>query len=399
MSLRTIMIFPEFENMYVIDPIRNRYDPLAKLVRPHITIVFPFESDMSNDELSYVLDMRLASVEPFDIELSGFTKHSGPDGNYIFLNMTRGAKEIKKIHDELYNNEFSLFDKGFEYVPHITVGKLETEAKLEDAFNTVKYKRDVFSCNVNKISVEMIGEHEESIIILEKELTKNEPVPVAVPFTVNNSIPEDKEMDADYAEILNTMKGGDYNRALSLLKKADSSQNIACHNLLLLLCAYKVSSTEELLEKACSNIILTKHLLTRTDMKRLTSVLYYTDNNLDVYMAEYCLLSLRRSNLSAGEMYEFFKTETRITTSSNYKSSFAKMDEEDEHNYLRNMALENAANPYELDFFEELNDNRMQIRMTRTPESLIMLICTTTELISRRSRSRRMRIPTMAEIR
>lgn len=36
MNLRTIMIFPDFENIEEIDKIRNKYDPLAKLVRPHI---------------------------------------------------------------------------------------------------------------------------------------------------------------------------------------------------------------------------------------------------------------------------------------------------------------------------------------------------------------------------
>ena len=45
-TLRTIMIFPEFENMEIIDNIRKKYDPLAELVRPHITLVFPFESQM-----------------------------------------------------------------------------------------------------------------------------------------------------------------------------------------------------------------------------------------------------------------------------------------------------------------------------------------------------------------
>ncbi len=40
MTVRTIMIFPEFKNMEIIDKIRNQYDPLANLVRPHITLVF-----------------------------------------------------------------------------------------------------------------------------------------------------------------------------------------------------------------------------------------------------------------------------------------------------------------------------------------------------------------------
>lgn len=38
MNLRTIIIFSEFKNMGVIDKIREQYDSLAKLVRPHITI-------------------------------------------------------------------------------------------------------------------------------------------------------------------------------------------------------------------------------------------------------------------------------------------------------------------------------------------------------------------------
>lgn len=46
MITRTIMIFPEFENIDVINDIRNKYDPLADLVLPHITLVFPFDSEL-----------------------------------------------------------------------------------------------------------------------------------------------------------------------------------------------------------------------------------------------------------------------------------------------------------------------------------------------------------------
>lgn len=35
---RTIMIFTQFDNIDVINSIRNKYDPLAKLVKPHITV-------------------------------------------------------------------------------------------------------------------------------------------------------------------------------------------------------------------------------------------------------------------------------------------------------------------------------------------------------------------------
>lgn len=65
MSIRTIMIFPEFENMDIIDRIRDKYDSLARLVRPHITLVFPFENEMSNEAIEEILikpDIRMCKA-------------------------------------------------------------------------------------------------------------------------------------------------------------------------------------------------------------------------------------------------------------------------------------------------------------------------------------------------
>lgn len=84
MSLRTIIIFPEFKNMEIIDNIRKQYDPLAELVRPHITLVFPFESLMSNTELTQILNVRLMGLKLFEIKLGGISKHEDTFGNYLF---------------------------------------------------------------------------------------------------------------------------------------------------------------------------------------------------------------------------------------------------------------------------------------------------------------------------
>ena len=170
MSLRTIMIFPNFKNMEAIDNIREKYDPLAKLVRPHITIVFPFEIEMSNDDLSHILDNRLKGIEPFEIELQGFSKCEDRFGNYLFLDVIKGAENISNIHNVLYSNEFNACDLGLQYIPHITVGKLSDVEELNKAYEDVKYIRCKFIAVINKISVEMIGENEESIIIIEKHL-------------------------------------------------------------------------------------------------------------------------------------------------------------------------------------------------------------------------------------
>ena len=171
MNLRTIMIFPEFENMEIIDNIRSQYDPLAKLVRPHITLVFPFKSQMSNEELTQILNTRLMSVKPFALKLGGISKQEDVFGNYLFLDVLQGMEELCSIHQILYDNEFKELDSGLPYLPHMTIGKLSTAQLLDNAFNDVKSMNNTFSTIVNKVSVEMIGDNEESIIVIEKELT------------------------------------------------------------------------------------------------------------------------------------------------------------------------------------------------------------------------------------
>lgn len=170
MKLRTIMIFPEFDNMDHIDNIRNQYDPLASLVRPHITLVFPFESPLSNEELSNILEIRLQSVKPFPLKLGGISKQETTFGNYLFLNVLQGTEEICSIHDILYKNEFKQFDLGLPYIPHMTIGNLPDAQLLNNAYHVVQNISDVFCTTVKKISVEMIGDNEESIIVIEKNL-------------------------------------------------------------------------------------------------------------------------------------------------------------------------------------------------------------------------------------
>ena len=165
--LRTIMIFPQFKNIEIINEIRNRYDPLAKLVRPHITLVFPFENEMSNEELEEKLVSSLKDVKPFELVLHGFSK---TDDNYLFLDIEKGKDIIEGIHDELYANHFKDYDLGLPYIPHMTVGKLNNDQELSNAYEYVKNIDVSFQTIVNKISVEMIGEHEESIIVFDRKL-------------------------------------------------------------------------------------------------------------------------------------------------------------------------------------------------------------------------------------
>lgn len=167
MSLRTVMIFPDFDNMDIINQIRLKYDPLYELVPPHITLVFPFESEMSNDTLRSILERKLEGVHSFPLCLQGIRKQEDKFGNYLFLDVKEGKEQIAMIHNLLYANELHEFDLGYDYVPHMTVGKLESSEKLTDAYAEILEMKDTFITVAGSVCVEMIGENEESIIIME----------------------------------------------------------------------------------------------------------------------------------------------------------------------------------------------------------------------------------------
>ena len=169
--MRTILIFPEFDNIAVIDRIRDKYDPLAPLIRPHITLVFPFESPVSNEDLAQILDRTLEGIRPFTLRVHGVSKRVDMFGNALMLNVTEGKDVLCRIHDELYARDFREFDMGIPYEPHITVGNFSTPEALDAAFETIRDLPDVFSTTIRRVSVEMIGSSDESIIILERELT------------------------------------------------------------------------------------------------------------------------------------------------------------------------------------------------------------------------------------
>lgn len=161
---RDILIFPQFTNIEKIENIRKQYDELYKILPPHITLAFPFESSMSNDELKDRLMQVLKSVEPFEIVMSGVSLHKDENikTNYIFLNVVSGVKEIKILHNEIYEKVLNQ-KMSFEYIPHITLGTTENEQiefELNDKFKTI----------VTKVFVEEIGENEESNVLFEVDL-------------------------------------------------------------------------------------------------------------------------------------------------------------------------------------------------------------------------------------
>ena len=172
MLKRCIMIFPILTNMGVINEVRNKFDPLASHVKPHVTLVFPFESQIKSDELNRHLKSVLSTRQSFLLTLHAIT--SSQPGNYLFLNIDKGKKEIIDMHEQLYTGLLESFKPDWlinrNYNPHMTLGKLENEQDLNKAIEWTKGINQVFKAVVDKVSVEIISENEDSIIKIETDL-------------------------------------------------------------------------------------------------------------------------------------------------------------------------------------------------------------------------------------
>lgn len=174
MKERCIMIFPQFDNMNIIDNIRGKYDPLAHHVKPHITLVFPFRSNIQTSQLKEHLNRVLSSIRPFGLTLKGFMPVSS-FGNYLFLNIEDGKDEIIKIHKNLYTDILEPYHpvwlKSGGYHPHMTVGKIEDQGEFKVAGEVVRNITDTFQTTVTKVSIEIIDDNQDSIV--EMEVTLN----------------------------------------------------------------------------------------------------------------------------------------------------------------------------------------------------------------------------------
>ena len=166
---RAIVLFPKFHNIEAIQAVRERFDPLANYIAPHITLVFPFESTLSTEELREHMKRALQGVKRFPVQLSSIT--GDVREGYLFLNVKRGNDSIIDLHDRLYSGalESFLFRK-VTYCPHMTVGRIEEQTEFDQALETLRDFTTRFETQIDRICVENIDSGERSTIELEVDL-------------------------------------------------------------------------------------------------------------------------------------------------------------------------------------------------------------------------------------
>ena len=131
MPERVIYLSVDLPQWDKIQEIRESYDPLAATVPPHITLVFPFESDIDTELLIDLIDRCVDDLEFEYIEFS--LKPAILVSEFCFFPIDLGRDEITELHDMLYNDILEPYlSEEHEYIPHVTVGRTADEEEAAE---------------------------------------------------------------------------------------------------------------------------------------------------------------------------------------------------------------------------------------------------------------------------
>ncbi|HDR7779243.1 MULTISPECIES: 2'-5' RNA ligase family protein [Bacillus] len=169
--MHTILVFLNNMSIDKIENIRQKHDPLFGLIPPHITIVFPFKSNISSDALKFHILNLSKGVGKIEIEFANCITNVG---NYLFLEVERGKEQIEELHAKLYTGPLLQFLRtDIPYIPHVTVGRKESAELAAEVVKDIHSFPENLQCVIDRISVERIGDNGESIIEFEVPLHKS----------------------------------------------------------------------------------------------------------------------------------------------------------------------------------------------------------------------------------
>jgi 2'-5' RNA ligase len=170
MRKRYVVAFPSLADADAwqeILSVRERFDPHARDVPPHLTLVFPFEDLLSDTALVEHVRSALRGVHRFPVTFRGITAH---ENEYLFLNVKRGNDALVALHDALYSGPLARhLLRLHTYVPHVTVGRLPAH-QLAAALEATAAITASHEASVDAISIRAIDGADRRIAIFDLPL-------------------------------------------------------------------------------------------------------------------------------------------------------------------------------------------------------------------------------------
>ncbi|RKX22090.1 MAG: hypothetical protein DRP35_02830 [Candidatus Zixiibacteriota bacterium] len=114
-----VVIYLPLQLDKIIYPLRERFDPDYNLVDSHITLVLPFDSEKSLDEMAVMIKSELDAFAPFKIKMGSIADFY-PEAPVIYWEMLKN-----EIIEELYKNLNKRLgiEIRHDYKPHVTIAR------------------------------------------------------------------------------------------------------------------------------------------------------------------------------------------------------------------------------------------------------------------------------------
>lgn len=159
---RALHIFPAFSADSGVQAFRARHDPLALCIPPHITLLFPFEDEVGDEELVRHIEGAVQRLGSFAI---GFAAPVVVDDRLIWLPVRDGEGAVAELHARLYGGIMKKHLRPeIPYRPHVTLGV----AKKNNAAELLKEAQRISLATeyrVESLILEKIGADRQSDVV------------------------------------------------------------------------------------------------------------------------------------------------------------------------------------------------------------------------------------------
>lgn len=126
----------------MVEKIRRDLHPMHADVPAHISILPPRPLSGTEEEAISLLESACVTVAPFEITL-GDVESFCPTTPTVFIRVAHAAYRMRELHD-LLNAGPLKFDEPLPYMPHLTIGKMETLDLARDVFEQSRVRWDEF---------------------------------------------------------------------------------------------------------------------------------------------------------------------------------------------------------------------------------------------------------------
>jgi 2'-5' RNA ligase len=128
--------FPAFRGIERIEAFRARHDPMAGYIPAHLSLVFPFATQLSALQVESHVRRVVSKWPPIPVTFRAVRMHAN---EFVFLMASRGAASIVALHDKLYTRSLRPHLRPeFPYEPHLTIARHADPLALEAAYDEAR---------------------------------------------------------------------------------------------------------------------------------------------------------------------------------------------------------------------------------------------------------------------